>query len=45
MQVSGEDFIKTFSFVAKFTTLCVFLALATHLDYKIYQVDIVATYL
>ena len=45
LQVSGEDFIETFSFVAKFTTLCVFLALATHLDYKIYQVDIVATYL
>ena len=45
LQVSREDFIKTFSFVAKFTTLCVFLALATHLDYKIYQVDIVATYL
>jgi len=44
-QVSGKDFSETFSFRAKFTILQVFLALAIYLDFEIYQVDIVATYL
>jgi len=35
-QVSGKDFSGTFSSVAKFTTLWVFLALATYLDFEIH---------
>ena len=44
-QVSGKDFSGTFSFRGKFTILQVFLALATYLDFEIYQIDIIATYL
>jgi transposase InsO family protein len=44
-QVPGEDFSETFSSVAKFSTLRVFLSLAAFLDYEIHQVDIVAAYL
>ena len=44
-QVPGEDFTETFSSVAKFTTLHVFLVLAAHLDFEIHQVDVVAAYL
>jgi len=35
-QVPGEDFTKTFSSVAKFTTLYVFLALSAYLNFEIY---------
>ena len=44
-QIFSKDFSETFSSVAKFTTLWVFLALVAYLDFEIYQVDIVATYL
>ena len=44
-QIPGKDFTETFSSVAKFTTLHVFLALSAHLNFEIYQVDIVAAYL
>jgi len=44
-QVPREDFTETFSSVAKFTTLHVFLALSAHLDFEIHQVDVVAAYL
>ena len=44
-QVPGEDFTETFSSVAKFTTLRVFLSLAAFLDFDIHQIDIVAAYL
>ena len=44
-QIPGEDFTKTFLSVAKFTTLCVFLALSAHLDFEIHQVDVVVAYL
>jgi len=44
-QVPGEDFTETFSSVAKFTTLRVFLALSAHLNFEIHQVDVVAVYL
>jgi len=44
-QVPREDFTETFSSVAKFTTLCVFLALSTHINFEIHQVDVIATYL
>jgi len=45
LQVPGEDFTETFSLVVKFNTLWIFLTLATFMDYKIYQVDVVAAYL
>jgi len=35
-QIPGEDFTETFSSVAKFTTLHVFLALSVHLDFEIH---------
>ena len=44
-QVFGENFSETFSSVAKFTILQIFLVLAAYLDFEIYQVDIVAAYL
>jgi len=44
-QIPREDFTKTFSSVAKFTTLRVFLALSAHLDFEIHQVNVVAAYL
>jgi len=44
-QVPGQDFMEMFSSVAKFTTLRIFLALATYLDFEIHQVDIIAAYL
>jgi len=44
-QVPREDFTETFSSVAKFTTLHVFLALSAHLDFEIHQVNVVTAYL
>jgi len=35
-QVSGKDFSETFSSIAKFTILQIFLALAVYLDFEIY---------
>ena len=45
LQVSSKNFSETFSFIAKFTTLHMFLALVTYLDFEIYQVNIVTAYL
>ena len=45
LQVLSKDFSETFSSVAKFTTLWVFLTLVAYLDFKIHQVNIVAVYL
>ena len=45
LQVPGEDFTETFSSVAKFNTLQIFLTLAVFMDYEIHQVDVVAAYL
>jgi len=44
-QVPGLDFTETFSSVAKFMTLQIFLALTAFLDLKLDQVDIVGAYL
>lgn len=44
-QIPGEDFTETFSSVAKFSTLRIFLALAASLDYEVHQLDVVAAYL
>jgi len=44
-QMLRENFTETFLSVVKFTTLQIFLSLIAYLDFKIYQVDIVATYL
>jgi hypothetical protein len=44
-QVPGVDFNETFSSVAKFTTLQVFLTLAALLDWEIHQIDVIGAYL
>jgi len=44
-QVLSKNFSETFSSVAKFTTLWMFLALVVYLDFEIYQVDVIAVYL
>jgi hypothetical protein len=45
LQIPGVDFHETFSLVARFTTLRVFLSLAAILDLEIHQVDVVGAYL
>ena len=37
--------MEIFSFVTKFTTLCIFLALATYFNFNVHQVDIIVAYL
>jgi hypothetical protein len=44
-QIPGIDFNETFSSVAKFTTLQIFLSLAAFLNFDIHQLDIVGAYL
>jgi len=44
-QMLRENFTETFLSVVKFTTLQIFISLIAYLDFKIYQVDIVATWL
>ena len=44
-QVPGLDFTETFSLVARFTMLWIFLALTAFLNLKLHQVDIVGAYL
>ena len=45
MQVKGLDYDKTFTPVVRFTTVHVLLALSTHLDLEIHQVDIKMAFL
>ena len=45
LQMLRENFTETFLSVVKFTTLQIFLSLIAYLNFKIYQVDIIATYL
>jgi len=45
LQILRENFTENFLSIVKFTTLQIFLSLIAYLDFKIYQVDIVATYL
>ena len=44
-QIPGEDFTDTFSLVAKFSTLQIFLAYVAYLDWDLHHVDVVAAYL
>ena len=44
-QVYGQDFTKTFSSIAKFTTLQTLLSVVACKDCELHQVDVVATYL
>lgn len=44
-QIPGLDYNETFSSVAKFTTLRIFLTIEAILDFEIHQIDVVATYL
>ena len=45
LQVPGLDFTETFSLVARFMTLQIFLALTAFLNLELHQVDIVRAYL
>ena len=45
LQVPREDFLETFSSMAKFTTLRMLLALIAHSDLKLHQVDVIGAYL
>jgi Reverse transcriptase (RNA-dependent DNA polymerase) len=44
-QVEGLDFDKTFAPIAKLSSLCVILALATENDLKVHQMDVKSAYL
>jgi len=44
-QIPGEDFTDTFSLVAKFSTLWIFLAYVAYLDWDLHHVDVIAAYL
>jgi len=44
-QVPGLDFTETFSSVARFTTLRIFLVLTAFLNLELHQVDVVGAYL
>jgi hypothetical protein len=44
-QIPGIDFTETFSSVAKFTSLQIFLTLATIHNWDIHQIDVVGAYL
>jgi len=45
LQVPSKNFSENFSFVAKFTTLQVFLTLVAYLNFEIHQTDIIIAYL
>ena len=45
LQVPGLDFTETFSSVARFMTLQIFLVLTTFLDLELHQVNVVGAYL
>jgi len=45
LQIPGEDFTNTFSSVAKFSTLWILLSYMAYLNWHLYHVDVVATYL
>jgi len=44
-QIPGEDFTDTFSSVAKFSTLRIFLSYIAYLDWHLHHIDVVAAYL
>jgi len=44
-QIPGEDFTDTFSSVAKFSTLWIFLAYVAYLDWDLHHIDVIAVYL
>jgi len=44
-QIPEKDFSETFSSVAKFLTLCIFLYYVAFLDWEVHYVDVIAAYL
>lgn len=44
-QISGNNFTETFTLVAKFTTLCIYLALVAYFDWNLEQINIVTVFL
>jgi len=45
LQIPKENFIDTFLFVPKFSTLRIFLAYIVYLNWDLYHIDIIVTYL
>jgi hypothetical protein len=43
--VKGLDFEETFALVARLESICIFLAYATHHDFKFYQMDVKIAFL
>ena len=44
-QVKGIDFDETFASVARLESIRIFLAIASHLNFKLYQIDVKSTFL
>ena len=44
-QVEGIDFDETFASVAKLESIRILLAIASHLNFKLYQVDVKSVFL
>jgi hypothetical protein len=44
-QVEGLDFDETFAPEARLESICTLLSYATHLDFKIYQIDVKRAFL
>ena len=44
-QIEGLDFGETYAPVARFESICILLAYATHHDFKLYQMDVKSAFL
>ena len=44
-QVEGQDFNETFALVAQLEAIIIFLAYATHKNFKVYQMDVKSSFL
>ena len=44
-QVEGIDFDKTFALVARLESIRILLAIASHLNFKLYQMDVKSVFL
>ena len=44
-QVKGIDFVETFASVARLESIRILLAIASHLNFKLYQTDVKSTFL
>ena len=44
-QVEGPDFVETFALVARLESIRILLAIASHLNFKLYQMDVKSAFL